>query len=79
MISRRRLVLAAAGTVLVRPAVALAAEDDPDVLLRLLAREDAAAPGDLSEEEFDAGLADLLDGRLGDAPGESDGEDDPKA
>ena len=45
-------------------------------------REDAAAPGELSEEEFDAGLADLLDGRLGDAPDEpdeADGEGDPKA
>ena len=42
-------------------------------------REDAAAPGELSEEEFDAGLADLLDGRLGDAPDEPDGEDDPRS
>ena len=46
-------------------------------------REDAAAPGELSEEEFDAGLADLLDGRLGEAPGEpdgqADGQDDPQA
>jgi putative hydrolase len=41
-------------------------------------REDAAAPGDLSEEEFDAGLADLLDGRLGDAPDEPDGEDNAR-
>ena len=31
-------------------------------------REDAAAPDELSEEDFDAGLADLLDGKLGDAP-----------
>ena len=31
-------------------------------------REDATAPDELSEADFDAGLADLLDGRLGDAP-----------
>jgi len=31
-------------------------------------REDAAAPGSLSEEDFDAGLNDLLDGKLGEAP-----------
>ena len=31
-------------------------------------REDAAAPEDLSEDEFDAGLANLLEGKLGDAP-----------
>ena len=59
---------------LVRPAVALAAEDDPDVLLRLVAREDAAAlayrraapeplPG-LAAQEADhaAALRTLLDG-----------------
>jgi Ferritin-like domain len=74
VISRRSLVFAAAGAVLVRPAVALAAEDDPDVLLRLLAREDAAAlayrraapeplPG-LAAQEADhaAALRTLLDG-----------------
>jgi hypothetical protein len=43
MISRRKLLLAAAGAVLVRPAVAVSAEDDADVLLRLVAREDGAA------------------------------------
>jgi hypothetical protein len=43
MISRRDLLLAGAGAVVVRPAVAVAAEDDADVLLRLVAREDAAA------------------------------------
>lgn len=31
-------------------------------------REDAVAPVELSADEFDAGLADLLDGRLGEAP-----------
>ncbi len=31
-------------------------------------REGASAPLELSADEFDAGLADLLDGRLGDAP-----------
>ena len=59
---------------MVRPAVALAAEDDPDVLLRLVAREDAAAlayrraapeplPG-LAAQEADhaAALRTLLDG-----------------
>jgi hypothetical protein len=74
VISRRSLVLAAAGAVLARPAVALAAEDDPDVLLRLVAREDAAAlayrraapeplPG-LAAQEADhaAALRTLLDG-----------------
>jgi len=43
VIARRDLLLAAAGAVLARPAVAAAAEEDPDVLLRLLAREGAAA------------------------------------
>jgi len=43
VIARRDLLLAAAGAVLARPAVAAAAEEDRDVLLRLLAREDAAA------------------------------------
>jgi hypothetical protein len=43
VISRRKLLVAAAGAVLVRPGLAVAAEDDPDVLLRLVAREDAAA------------------------------------
>jgi Ferritin-like domain len=74
VISRRNLVLAAAGALVVRPAVAFAAEDDPDVLLRLLAREDAAAlayrravpeplPG-LAAQEADhaAALRTLLDG-----------------
>ena len=74
MISRRSLVLAAAGAVLARPAVALAAEDDPGVLLRLVAREDAATlayrraapeplPG-LAAQEADhaAALRTLLDG-----------------
>ena len=40
---RRDFLIAAAGAVFVRPAVAAAAEDDPDILLRLVAREDAAA------------------------------------
>ena len=31
-------------------------------------REDAEAPAELSADEFDAGLADLLEGRLGEAP-----------
>jgi Ferritin-like domain len=43
LVRRRELLAAAAGAVLVRPAVATAAEDDPGLLLRLLAREDAAA------------------------------------
>jgi putative hydrolase len=38
-------------------------------------RESAVAPNQLSEAEFDAGLADLLDGRLGDAPEPPDEED----
>jgi hypothetical protein len=42
-VRRRDLLLAAAGAVLARPAVAAAAEEDPDVLLRLVAREDAGA------------------------------------
>jgi hypothetical protein len=71
---RRELIAALAGTVLVRPAAAFAAEDDPDVLLRLVAREDAAAvayrgatpellPG-LAAQEADhaAALRTLLDG-----------------
>jgi len=74
VISRRHLVIAAAAAVLGRPAVAVAAEDDPDVLLRLVAREDAAAlayrrtapeplPG-LAAQEADhaAALRTLLDG-----------------
>jgi Ferritin-like domain len=74
VISRRSLVLAAAGALVVRPAVALAAEDDPGVLLRLLAREEAAALGyrraapeplpGLAAQEADhaAALRTLLDG-----------------
>ena len=42
-------------------------------------REDAAAPEELSARtEFDAGLADLLDGRLGDAPDEPDARGRPQ-
>ena len=38
-------------------------------------RESAGAPNQLTEAEFDAGLADLLEGRLGDAPEPPDEED----
>ncbi len=37
-------------------------------------REDAAAPDELSAEEFDAGLAELLEGKLGDPPDETPGD-----
>jgi Ferritin-like domain len=40
---RRELLLAAAGALLVRPARAVAADRDPELLLELAAREDAAA------------------------------------
>jgi hypothetical protein len=43
MISRRRLVVAAAGAVLARPAAAAAEDRDPELLLELVAREEAAA------------------------------------
>jgi Ferritin-like domain len=70
---RRELLVVAAGALVARPAAALAA-DDPAVLLRLVAREDAAAlayrraapeplPG-LAAQEADhaAALRTLLDG-----------------
>ena len=42
--TRREVLLAAAGAALARPSLAVAAADeDPEVLLRLVAREDAAA------------------------------------
>jgi putative hydrolase len=40
-------------------------------------REGAAAPPELSEAEFDSGLHDLLEGRLGDAPDEGSGPASP--
>lgn len=73
MISRRTLLLGVAGTALARPAAAAAAGDDADVLLRLVAREDAAAlayertapeplPGIASQErDHAAALRSLLD------------------
>jgi Ferritin-like domain len=42
-VRRRELLAAAAGAALVQPAVALATDDDPDVVLDLLGREQAAA------------------------------------
>jgi hypothetical protein len=68
LVRRRDLILAAAGAVLARPAVAEAAADrDPDLLLKLVAREDAAVlayeratpeplPG-LAAQEADHGAA----------------------
>ncbi|HWM08273.1 MAG TPA: ferritin-like domain-containing protein [Solirubrobacteraceae bacterium] len=43
MTSRRALIAAALGALAARPAVALAADRDPEILLLLVAREDAAA------------------------------------
>jgi Ferritin-like domain len=42
-VRRREIVLAGAGALLVRPAHAVAADRDPELLLELVAREDAAA------------------------------------
>jgi hypothetical protein len=72
-VRRREVLLAAAGALLVRPAVALAADRDPELLLELVAREDAAAlayertapeplPGIAAQEgDHGAALRTLLD------------------
>jgi hypothetical protein len=43
VVGRREILVAAAGALLVRPARAFADDPDPDLLLALVAREDAAA------------------------------------
>jgi Ferritin-like domain len=55
---RRDLLLAAAGAALLRPSSAAAAEPDPALLLKLVAREDAAALAyERARPEFLPGLA----------------------
>jgi hypothetical protein len=43
VVTRRRAIVLAAGAFVAAPAAAAAADEDPEVLLRLVAREDAAA------------------------------------